>query len=419
MAKSTFSLPQLDIHAIPGPDTIHRTMLDNGITVLVRENFVSPSVVINGLLPIGSLIETRENAGRAYLTSLALMRGTDQRSFQEIFDALESVGAALSISAATHSTVFRGKSLAEDLDLLLATLSDVLQNPSFPQAEVERLRAQMLTSFAIREQDTGARAEMAFDGLVYPGHPYSLQNDGYPESVSALTIAEMKKYHRNWYAPLGMTVVIVGGVKANKSEMPALPELKPVKSTTRSFVPLEGKSQCDIVLGTAGPSRWEADFLPAALGNNILGRFGQYGRIGDSVRERSGLAYYSYSTISGGPGPGPWQVIAGVNPINLEYAIQLITEEIRRFTSTKVKRQELLENKANLIGRLPLQLESNEGVAGALLNMERYDLGLDYYQRYPDLIAGITADEILATAQRYLDPDRLAIGIAGPPEDGQ
>ncbi|MFA9490607.1 MAG: M16 family metallopeptidase, partial [Anaerolineales bacterium] len=163
-----------------------------------------------------------------------------------------------------------------------------------------------------------------------------------------------------------------------------------------------------------GPSRYDDDYLTAVLANNILGRFGMYGRIGDSVRENAGLAYYSYSVITGGLGPGPWQVIAGVNPVNIDKAIELIQDEIRKITSRRVSSSELLENQANFIGRLPMQLESNEGVAGALLSLERYDLGMDYYQRYPDLIASITREEIFTTAKRYLDADRLTIAIAGP-----
>jgi zinc protease len=92
----------------------------------------------------------------------------------------------------------------------------------------------------------------------------------------------------------------------------------------------------------------------------------------------------------------------------------LIKIEIDRFVSERVTKEEIMESQANIIGRLPLQLESNEGVAGALTHMERYQLGLDYYQRYPRLVGEITRDQIMQTARRFLDPDRLAIAIAGP-----
>ena len=434
MAKSSIDLPQLDLSALPGPETIHRRQLSNGITLLVRENFASPSVVLSGFLPVGSLVETEQTAGLAYLTALGLMRGTKQHTFSQIFESLESIGARLNISAGTHSTSFSGKSLSEDLGLLLGLLAEVFSSASFPKLEVERLKAQHLTSLTIREQDTGAQAELAFDALVYAKHPYRLPTDGTLASVAGIQPVDLRRFHRSYYSPQGMVLAIVGAVRAHQAmqlaedalsswqvrdvkSMPQLPGVKPLRSTKRASVRLPGKQQSDLIIGAAGPSRQDEDFLPAALGNSILGRFGMMGRIGDAVRVSAGLAYYAYSLVSGGQGPGPWQVIAGVNPSNEQRAIEIILKEIRRFTSRRVGSRELLENKANFIGRLPMQLESNEGVAGSLTHIERYHLGLDYYQRYPALITSITSGQILETAQRYLDPDRLAIVLAGP--DGE
>jgi zinc protease len=182
------------------------------------------------------------------------------------------------------------------------------------------------------------------------------------------------------------------------------------------FVPLPGKSQADLVLGAPGPTRTSSEYLAALLGNNILGVFGIYGRIGDAVREAEGLAYYSMSTLSGGLGPGPWMVIAGVNPRNVTRAVELIRREIARFTQKKVTRNELADNQSSLIGRMPLAMESNEGVAGSLMNIEMFGLGLDYYQRFPGLIQAVTAEQILETARQYLHPEKLALAVAGPPD---
>ena len=209
-----------------------------------------------------------------------------------------------------------------------------------------------------------------------------------------------------------------GGLIPSQPPEPELPPLRPLQGVTRRDRTLPGKSQCDLVLGVPGPSRFDPDYLAAALGNNILGRFGMYGRIGDAVREDAGLAYYAYSALTGGPGPGPWSVLAGVNPSNVERAIELIRNEIKRFVGRKVTAVELRENQANFIGRLPLQLESNEGVAGALVNLERYHLGLDYYVRYAERISAVTRDGVLDTARRFLSPDRLAIAVAGPALQG-
>lgn len=431
VTKGQLRLPTLDIQALPGPETIHHQVLPNGMTLLTRENFASPSVVISGYIPVGSLLDGDEQAGCAYVTAQGLMEGTKQRPAQVIFESIESIGARLSFSASVHSTVFHAKCLVDDLDALLALLVEVLETPTFPKVEIERLKARILTALAIRAQDTSAQAHLAFDDLVYRDHPYRIPSDGYMETVQSITPTDVRRFHRKYYRPHGLVLSVVGGVSAEvayeiverrlgtwsstkPTHVPDLPTLKRLRKERRKVVRLPGKEQSDLVVGAAGPSRYSPDYLIAAVGNHILGRFGLMGRIGDSVREKAGLAYYAYSAVSGGPGPGPWQVIAGVNPMNEERALEIILKELKRFVGEKVTNEELQESQANLIGRLPLQLESNEGVAGALINIERYQLGLDYYQQYPSLIAGITPEQIMETARMYLDPERMAIGIAGP-----
>ena len=428
-------LPRLDIKTLPGPETVVRKELGNGITFLARENFASPSVVISGYLKVGALQEDPDMAGLASMTAASLMRGTRARKFSDIYESIESIGARLNFSAGKHSISFSAKSLAEDLGVLLDLLHEVLLTPNFPKAQVERLRAEKLTALAIRDQETSSRADLAFSELIYKGHPYATPTEGNRATVAELTPANVRSFHRKYFQPDGMAICVVGGVKAGQAakavstrfsswkangKLPDLsvPAVEPPQGLKRAHVDLEGKSQTDLVLGIAGPPRSDPDFVSAALANNILGRFGMYGRIGDVVREEAGLAYYAYSTLSGGIGPGPWQVIAGVNPANLERVIELVRAELRKISTRPPDQDELDDNQANFIGRLPLQLESNEGVAGAIMNAERHSLGIDYYQKYPTLVADVTRDEILRVAQRFIDPDNLAIASAGPPQNG-
>jgi len=228
-----------------------------------------------------------------------------------------------------------------------------------------------------------------------------------------------------------MVIVVVGALEPERAveqvirvfgdwENPAqpnpggLPPVAPLETTVSEKFTIPDKSQADIVMGASGPMRQSPDFLAAALGNNIMGQFGMMGRIGDAVREKAGLAYYAYSSLSGGMGPGPWSASAGVDPSNADQVIELIRNEMARLVSEPPSDGELNDSKANFIGRLPLALESNSGVAGALLNLERYELGLDYYQRYSDLIHAVTPEQVLETARSYLHPDRLGIAVAGP-----
>lgn len=422
----------ISTQSIPNSQTITRTELDNGITVLVYPSFAAQSVVIAGHLRAGSLFETSAQGGLASMTAFGLMRGTQHYDFFNLHDALEAIGADLGISASTHMASFSGKALAEDLPTLLDVLADTLRRPAFPAVQIERLRGEIITGLKIRDQDTRYQANRLFDELLYPeGHPYRYPLRGTLATVADLTADDLRAFHNRHYGPRGMNIVIVGAVNADEAveavrarfddwsnaqqpAPPALPGLAPILNTRRSLRPITGKTQSDIALGVVGPSRFAEDYQAAVLANSVLGQFGMMGRIGASVREDLGLAYYAYSNIAGGLGPGAWSVLAGVNPANVDLAIARIQDELRRLISEPVSAADLADNQAYFTGRLPLQLESSEGVAGSILSMELYALGLDYLLNYRDLIMRLTAEDLLEAAQHYLDPDRLAIGVAGP-----
>jgi zinc protease len=419
------------LNSLPGPEDIYREVLPNGITVLVRSNFNSPSVVVAGFFEAGALFDPDEKLGLAEYTAGSLMRGTKKRTFDEIYYALESVGASLGFNTGVHKSGFHGRSLAEDLPLLFDLLSEALMMPTFPKTEVEKLRAQLLTGLAIRAEDTGDMASMVFDQILFKGHPYSRPEDGYPETIQNIKRYDLVKFHREHYGPRWLVIAIVGAVKPEdavrqvkralggwqvkgQKETPELPSLKMLKKTVSKHHRIAGKSQSDLVIGTNGPMRRDPEFMSASIGNNILGQFGMMGRIGEVVREKSGLAYYAYSSMNAGLGPGSWEVIAGVSPQNVKKASGLIVDELKRFVQEGVTSDELADTKANFIGRLPISLESNGGVANALLNIERHNLGLDYYRRYANLINEVTAEDVLNTARKFINPDKLVIAVAGP-----
>ncbi|MBC7812645.1 MAG: insulinase family protein, partial [Burkholderiales bacterium] len=382
--------------SLPGPENITRVVLDNGITILVYENFAAQSVVITGAVRAGSLYETPEKSGLGAMTASALLRGTQKRDFNTIHTELEEIGASLSFGGGVFNTSFFGHSLAEDLPTVADILADALRNPVFPEKPVERLRGEIMTGLQIRNQDTRYRANRAFRENLYPeGHPYHYASGGSLQTIPTLAIEDLRAFHAKHYGPQGMAVVIVGAVKAadainivrerladwqntNQPQPPTLPEVPPVPENRRVFVPLPGKSQSDIVMGVPGPSRFADDYMAATMVNSVLGQFGMMGRIGDVVREQHGLAYYAYSSVEGGHGPGPWMVSAGVNPANVELALESIVGELRRISDELVTDEDIADNMAYFTGHLPLQLENNEGIAGTLLNMEMFKLGLDY-----------------------------------------
>jgi zinc protease len=343
---------------------------------------------------------------------------------------MESVGASLGFGASVHNTSVGGRSLAEDLPLLVNTLADCLLHPIFPEAYIARLKSQLLTGLAIRAQDTSDMASLTFDRLLFPNHPYGLPEDGYIETIERIQRDDLVKFHKTYFSPENMVMVIVGAVEPeyafdvferslggwvnpqSKSDT-KLPAITSLQKTIRQHISIPGKSQSDLVMGTLGPKRIAPNYLSASLGNNILGQFGMMGRIGNSVREKAGLAYYASTSVNAWIEGGSWEVSAGVNPENLDKAINLIIKELEIFCTEPVTAQELEDSQANYIGRLPLSLESNSGVANSILNLERFGLGLDYLQRYPSLINEITPQTILDAAHTYIDPQNLVIVSAG------
>lgn len=417
--------------SLPGPDDITRRELENGIILLLRPNSKALSVSVTGYLMAGSLYEPSQKLGLADFVASMLMRGTKLRTFQELYHNLESIGASLSFSGGTHTAGFSGKSLGDDLDTLIGTLAETLRQPTFPGEHVERMRSQLLTALDLRAQNTGEMASLGFDEIVYQGHPYQYPEEGMPETVSAISRQDLVAFHEVHYGPKEMVVAIAGAVDPERAietieahlgdwQNPRQPEVASVPPAptlegrvTRHYT-IPDKSQTDIVLGAAGPPRTSPDFHGAKLGNSVLGQFGMMGRIGKAVRNKAGLAYYAYSSVSSSIGPGPWTVSAGVDPKNTKQAIDLILDEIERFVTEPVSESEFSDSQSSYIGKLPLALESNAGMASALLNIERYQLGLDYYHKFEDTIRGVTPQEAFRVAQKYLDPQRVGIASAGP-----
>lgn len=425
--------PVYDQHrnALPGPHDVTREELPSGITVLVRSNFNSPTLSIRGYLPSGSIADPDEKLGLSYLTANGLMSGTSRHDFQGIYNEIESIGAKLGFSGGTLTTSFTAHCLSEDLDLILGLIAESLCEPAFPEREFNRQKTQLLTGLAVRAQDTASMAALLFDSMVYAGHPFERPDEGFIETVQSIERKDLVDFYKRTFGPQGLTLAIIGSVEPDRAiaairntlgdwqnpdqeTLPELPELAPLQKTQRKNIAIPGKSQADIVMGCQAPDRLSPDYFPLRIGNNILGEFGMMGRLGQRVREEAGLAYYAYSSLSASIGPGAWEMIAGVNPRNIDQTIDLIDAEVRKFVSEPVAAEELADSKSNFLGRVPLMLESNSGVAVSLLNIERFNLGLDYFIRYPQLIQAVTAEEILRASRKYLDPDRLAIAVAGP-----
>lgn len=408
-----------------------RHVLPNGMVVLLQRNPSSPTVSIQGEIRLGQIHEPAEKSGLAVFTAASLIRGTKNRSFHNITDTTEERGCSVNASAGRHGTTFSGKALAEDVGLIMEILADMVRNPIFPNQEVERLRTQFMTNLREQEQDTRAMAFRAARELLYPAeHPYSRQQSGSLDTVSKLTPDDLVNFARR-YHPASTTIAVVGDIDpdalvkeidhwfgdwSGDGDPPAVevPIVKPPASAKRQDVVVAGKTQSDIIWAVPGVARTDHHYYAAMLGNLVLGQLGLMGRLGENVRDKQGLAYYAISRLDAELGAGPWFVSAGVNPSNIDRALNSIREEIERLRAEGITEEERSDSVAYLTGSLAIGLETNSGIASLLIGIERYDLGLDYVQRYPRIISGVTLDEIRDVARQYLHTDNYVVGIAGP-----
>ena len=418
--------------ATPGPHDVTRHRLSNGLTVLVRENHTCPTVVFQGYVKAGGLCDTDETAGLAGLTAATARRGITTRTFQEINEALESVGASLNMGAGRLLTGFAGKSLSEDFSLLIEMAADILQRPNFPEAELEKVRGEAITSLRQLEDNTRRKADREFRALGYPaGHPYARSVGGTLDTVQRLKRDDLLAFYERFYGPRRAVIAVVGDVEAGKvitlledtfddwqapgDDAPYdIPTVPRPAGAQRVVVPMFNKTQADIVWGLPGLSRASPDYYAARVANAILGEMGLMGRLGASVRDKQGLAYYATSRLEAGLGPGPWLVYAGVAPNKVDRAVESILTEVAHLRDELVTKEELADVQDYLTGILPLRLETNDGVAGALIEMELYELGLDFLGRYPVLIRAVTREDVQAVAQKHLDTENYALAIAGP-----
>ncbi len=416
--------------SMPDSKTILRETWKNGTTLLAYPNLTSPAVYFTGYMQPGAIADPEEMFGLASFTTDMLMTGTKQLNFQRLHDKIESIGASLSLGTGHLSTTFFGQCLREDLETVWNLLVEVIQEPAFAEKQFKRVRNQILTGIAIQNQDTAEMASQAFNRALYGSHPYAHPDIGYAQSVSIFKLDRLKLFHETHYGPDGLVIAVCGGIEPEmaqdifsrslgswqydaQSPPEELPPFIPPTDSIRSHVALDEKNQSDLIIGVPAPKTVSRDFHVCSIGNSILGKYGMMGRIGKAVREKAGLAYEVSSHLGAGIGPTAWTISAGVNPENLEKTIVLLKQELLRFTTEPVTQQELQDVKTQALGRLPLSLESNAGIASILVSIERFGYGLDHLRQLPAIIESITTEEILTAAQRYWDLDKLIITSAG------
>ena len=408
-----------------------REELANGVVVIAKHSPVTPAVTIHAQFDAGSIFDPPQHAGLAHFVSRTLDRGTHTRTADAIAEELDSRGVSLTSTVNRHVLSLVCTCLVEDLPTILNLVADIAMNPAFPQAEVETRRGEIVTMIRQDEDNPSAVANERLLAEIYGDtHPYGRRPRGSVETVEALARDTLLRFHADRFRPSSLSLVMAGDVAPRRAIAEAeaafgnwhgepaspidLKEAPPATSRVVRVFPMMNKAQTDIAYGFTSVRRSDPAYYACWLMNNILGQYSLGGRLGDSIREKQGMAYYVFSAFDANVIPGPLTIRAGVSPANVERAVSSIDAELAKLAAEGPTEKEVAESRQYLIGSMPRNLETNIGIATFLQTVEFFELGLDYDLRLPDLLNAVTRDDIHAAARRTLDPSRATLVVAGP-----
>jgi zinc protease len=402
-----------------------REVLPNGMVLLVAERHSVPIVTVSLRIQAGAVLDPPDKPGVANLAATLLTQGTKTRTAPQISEAIEFVGGSLSVEAGQELTTFSLSVLSKDLDLGLDLLADVLRNPVFAPADIERKKREVIAGIKRDQEDPGIVSWQTFLKLVYGTNPYGRPIEGTEASVPTITRDDLVRFHRAYFHPNKAILAVVGDVTLADLKHRLDAKLSgwtpggPTVSPPPKPAPLPQKvlrtiqrdvTQANINLGHLGTTRDNPDYYAVQVMNYLLGGgFNSY-LIG-KIRDEKGWAYDVGSYFSPGKYTGEFSVSMQTKNEVADQAIQAALEQIRRIREQPVNAQDLQDAKAYLTGSFPLRLDTSSKLVGWLAGIEYYGLGLDYVDRYPALINAVTAADVQRVAQKYLDPDHYALAV--------
>jgi zinc protease len=311
--------------------------------------------------------------------------------------------------------------LKKDLGTGLELLAEVLTMASFPQDEIDRQKQAIVAAIKAKEENPGDIAERRFAAALFPQSPYGRPVEGNEASVNALEQKSLKEFYSRYYRPNRTILSVVGDISHQEMAQalnkafhfwhkgePAKAPVPPSKIGGPNSIRVNKElTQANIILGHEGVGRENPDYYAIQVMNYILGGGGFSSRALDSIRNERGLAYSVYSYFSAEKQRGTFELVMQTKNETALEAIRIADAEIRRMREQLVTEQELQDAKDYLTGSFPLRLDTNRKVANFLAQVEYFQLGLDYPDRYPDLIRRVRREDILRVAQKYLKPEKL------------
>lgn len=401
--------------------------LDNGATVIVREERSVPLMALRASFHGGVRYESPGESGLTTLLARTLTRGTETLGAEAFSHLVDSMAGSLSAIAGRNSMSLRGEFLSKHFERAFELFSDSLQRPAFSDEEFERERALQLQDIASRDDRPTSLAFELFAKTLWLAHPYRLSTLGEKGTVEQLTPAALRRYHQQHLDPTQMTVAVVGdvdtglvlervkaafgGSRGGAVPPPTVAPEPPWNGPREARRSLQ-KAQTHLVLGFPGarmndPWRRGLEVMQTLLS-------GQSGRLFLELRDKRSMAYSVSAMLMEGIDPGSFSVYMGTSPEKVEAALAGIRAELAKLREDLVSDAELSRAKEHLIGTQSIGLQRNGARAGVMALDACYGLGADAFLKYPEEIAAVTAEDIRSAAQRVIDFQREALAVVGP-----
>jgi zinc protease len=416
------------------PPTIQETqglkkiVLANGATLLFKEDHSVPVVGIAAVFLGGVRFEKSQQAGITRFLSEMLTRGTELHTATQLAREVDSVGATLETFSGRNSFGAQAKGLSKDFAQLMGLVTEVIATPSFPPEEVEKVRAEILAALGKEKDRVQSRTMRLLRETLYKRHPYRLNILGTEETIGGITRQDLMRYYLHYVLPQNLVVAVVGdvpweevrasvgdalqGLRRAPCAPPPIPQEHAKRGIRKKEEVAREKEQLHIALGFLGTTLHDRDRFPLAVLEAALGRQG--GRFFTQLRDREGLAYMTAFFVRSDLDPGYLGVYLATSPRKEAQALQGIERILREVRDTGISQTELEQAKAYLIGNYTIGLQGPLALASTMAFDERYGLGGDFYQRYPQAIEQVTRADVLRVARRYITLDSYALITVRP-----
>jgi zinc protease len=403
--------------------------LANGMRVMVLEDHRVPQVSFELEIPgAGGYYDPPDRVGLASFAAAMMREGTTTRTSAQISEALETMGASLSVSgpvSSTNADIF-GSSLTESLPRLMELAADVILHPAFAQAEWDRYKARTKPTYTQLRTNSSFLANEMFNKVVFGSHPAS-RIFSTPSALDAVSAADLAEYYRTHYAPDHAIIAFAGDITLAQARDLATKYFgdwkrsgaTPAKVTDPSamgapkvyLVNRPNSVQTTFYVGTQGLKRNDPDYPALAVANRVLG--GVMGRLFRHLREEKGYTYGIGSNIQLSPYTSAWLSSTSVRTEVTEPALRDLMAEIAEMRDKPVPEKELADSKRALVATFALSLESPQQLLQ--YSLDKWELGLpeNYWDMYPARISAVTAAQAQAAAKKYWDPSRMQIVAVG------